>query len=300
MRGQLELVRNLTGSRLNHSVQHDSAAIRECAGTFPEPSPNSEASRRFRLTKHSNAQARSHRTTMIFQRLQRRYHKKNKSTMGRKSSSLRLPDPADAASDGVYFSARKPVHDDDWSDSTDDTHSESEGSLSSHTSSWKSSGSKDHHKGSPLIVSSPESNRSIDDEVLELGRKMARSRHLPGTWYFASNHIMVNQERKDKVIAPLVRLAELDSLARYHAEEMAEADRLFHSDPDALNYAFPRESRRLGENVAKGGSVAEIHDAMMKTKSQKNNILDRRYTNMGMATARGKDGQLFLCQIFRG
>lgn len=210
---------------------------------------------------------------------------------GRKRASSLLA--ADTSTEGVFVSACDLNN--SWSNSNDSHSTDSTG-----PSSWKSSGSKDHHKGSPLIVSSPDSERMIQDESEELGLKMARSKKLPGTWYFSSNHVMVNDERILRTVAPLVRLTELDDIARQHAEAMASKDRLFHMDPHDLQVAFSKHSRRLGENVARGRSIREIHEAMMSTRSDKNNILDRRFANMGMATARGNSGQLYLCQIFRG
>ena len=102
-------------------------------------------------------------------------------------------------------------------------------------------------------------------------------------------------------MAPLVRLRELDEIAREHAEEMASKNSLFHTSPDELQSKFQRASRRLGENVNKGKSIRGIHKAMMATRADRNNMLDRRFTHMGMATARGsEDGELYLCQVFRG
>lgn len=172
---------------------------------------------------------------------------------------------------------------------------------SSPPTSWRSSGSLDFTKNVPLVASDPEnpSKEQVDDAVA-LGRIMARSRQLPTTWYFASNHIMVNQERTRRTIAPLVRMRELDAIAREHAERMASKDSLFHSTPIDLAAKFNRPSRRLGENVGKGATIREIHQSMMKIRSDKNNILDRRYTHMGMATAQSSDGTIYLCQVFRG
>jgi uncharacterized protein YkwD len=111
---------------------------------------------------------------------------------------------------------------------------------------------------------------------------------------------MVNQERSKRIRAPLVRLRELDEIARDHAERMASKNSLFHSTPDELKSKFNRSSRRLGENVKRGDRIRNIHEGMMKDVSDKNNILDGRYTHMGMATARGSDDNLYLCQVFRG
>jgi uncharacterized protein YkwD len=131
---------------------------------------------------------------------------------------------------------------------------------------------------------------------------MTRSRQLPGTWYYSSNHILVNQERKKRTIAPLIRMRELDELARAHAEKMAVDGKMIHISPSVVTAALKDKTcRRLGSNVAKGLTIREIHENMMQFKqSHKNNIIDRRFLNFGMGTALGTDGDLYLCQIFRG
>jgi uncharacterized protein YkwD len=157
-----------------------------------------------------------------------------------------------------------------------------------------------------LLVSNPdESGESelVADEAEKLGQVMQRCRNLPGTWYYSSNHVMVNQERTKRVIAPLTRLAELDTIAREHAAAMAAQGKLFHSDPAEIHAKFNqhhRFSRRMGENVACGANIREIHTQMMKIPTDKHNILHRRYTHFGMGTANGQDGKLYLCQVFRG
>ncbi len=167
-------------------------------------------------------------------------------------------------------------------------------------SNWRPSDSHDHNRNVPLIVSDPANPRSFNDAAEELGRIVARSRHLPSTSYFASNHIMVNKARSAKLIAPLYRLTELDEIARQHADKMAAEEDVFHSSPSTIQEQFHRPCRRLGENVAKGADIHSIHAKMLQNTANRNNMLDRRFTHMGMATSRGSDGSLYLCQVFGG
>lgn len=166
--------------------------------------------------------------------------------------------------------------------------------------SWKSSADIDPTEKIPVLVLAPESEEKIENEAVQLGKIMERSRHLPGTSHFASNHIMVNKERSRRVTAPLVRLHELDELARKQAQRMAEKSELFHSFPGEIQMNFNRPSRRFGENIARGQTIHEIHKEMMRNRADRNNILDRRFTNMGMGSVRGSDKNLYICQIFRG
>jgi hypothetical protein len=222
-----------------------------------------------------------------------------KKAKGRKYQSL--VEETVKSEGGVFLNVYTvPTDDASSSNTASDTVTSSTSSKPS-TTSWKSAEGDSFLPRSPLVVNDPEKgDEPIKDEVEALGLIMARSRHLPGTWYYSSNHVMVNQERTKRAIAPLVRMRELDEISREHVDAMARENRAFHSNPNFLRISFHRPARRLGENVAKGSSIRAIHEAMMETRSDYNNIADRRYTHMGMATAKASDGELFICQIFRG
>ncbi|EEC50627.1 predicted protein [Phaeodactylum tricornutum CCAP 1055/1] len=215
---------------------------------------------------------------------------------GRKQKSLQYEDPS-----GVFVSTRTLPHTPPASMHTIQSASSAETSDSTSGGSWNSTGTRGYHRHSPLIVKDPEASTEVADEAEALGLVMARSRRLPTTWYYSSNHVMVNMERTKRTVAPLTRMRELDEIARVHAETMVAESRLYHMDPSDLSDALNRPAtRRLGCNVNKGISIDDIHLGMMATLSNRNNIIDRRYTHMGMATARDDRGVLYLCQIFRG
>ena len=183
---------------------------------------------------------------------------------------------------------------------------------------WNSSGSLLHHKGAPLFLQRTKSQsrvifqRDSDDEndddglvnngldnAAALGQIMMRSRKLPQSSNgFASNHIMINAERTKRNIPALHRLRDLDELAREHARRMANENQLFHSNLSDLRENFGKPSHRLGENVARGVDLNDIHEGMMKSVPDKNNIFDRRFLGMGIGTAKAADGTLYLCQLF--
>lgn len=187
--------------------------------------------------------------------------------------------------------------------STVDTRSND--STSTGGSSWNSSGAADHHKGAPLITRksirhlSPSGIELGDEELL--GRIMLKSRQLPKNYgYLCSNHVMINNERAKRIIAPLQRVPYIDELAREQAILMAADSKLFHTDPADLQDKLGRHSgRRVGENVTSGPNLQVIHKKlMMQSVADKNNILDRRFTLMGIGTAKAADGTVYLCQIF--
>jgi uncharacterized protein YkwD len=220
----------------------------------------------------------------------------------------------DGHTEGVFFkvpskanllSDASSVADETCDASLSSASSSASSNLASPPPSWKSTERQSFLLNQPLIVVDVEKEEieTNFDPAAALGHVMLRSRKLPGADYYSSNHILVNEERVKRVIAPLHRLRELDELARAHAEVMARGGRLFHSNPTDLSTKFSRPFRQMGENVAAGGTIREIHKYMMRNadgNTDKYNILHRRYTHMGMATAKGADGQLYLCQIFRG
>jgi hypothetical protein len=155
-------------------------------------------------------------------------------------------------SEGSVFLNVYTVPTDDASSSNTASDTVTSSTSSKPSTSWKSAEGDSFLPRSPLVVNDPEKgDEPIKDEVEALGLIMARSRHLPGTWYYSSNHVMVNQERTKRAIAPLVRMRELDEIAREHVDAMARENRAFHSNPNFLRISFHRPASRLGENVAK-------------------------------------------------
>lgn len=218
-----------------------------------------------------------------------------------KSQDLLLPDNNTDTPGGVFFSTGNLMALNLCKTASSRTLNTAAESLpSSPSCSWRSSADEAHNRNVPLIVCDPDHPVEIEDEQEALGKILSRCRRLPHAGYYCNNHVLVNQERVQRLSAPLYRLTELDEIAREHARRMAESNTLFHCTPDELRTKFSRPSRRMGENVRRGDCIANIHKAMMKDRADRSNIMDRRYTHMGMATARGSDGNLYLCQIFRG
>lgn len=133
----------------------------------------------------------------------------------------------------------------------------------------------------------------------------------PPTWLklpmyadICGNHAMVNAERQwaSKNLHPLQRSRELDDLARAHAQEMASVSTTYHADPNQLcsKVSRKRPNNRMGSNVAKGKELRDLHDEMKKKASNYANMMDNRYQAFGIGTARDANGDLYLCQIFRG
>lgn len=195
------------------------------------------------------------------------------------------------------------------------------------TIDWSPSNDPDFHKDAPLLARRPVDVQylvGMDDQAA-LGHVMFQARKLPQSpGPFASNHVMINGERTKRMIQPLTRSPTLDELAREHARTMASQQCLKHTqDPLELqerllevvatttasgiesnsnnnNGLTVEDCERIGENVCRGKSLKDMHRLMMQSVAEKNNILDRRFASMGVGTAKGDDGLLYLCQIFCG
>ena len=155
---------------------------------------------------------------------------------------------------GVFFRQAKAERDDttvgSCSEDTDSHNNDSDQpqSLSSSQAvvSWKSTTRKSFCKNQPLIAADPDSSKDftafdsacVDDKpVVMLHQAMARE--LPeSSWYYSSNHVMVNCERRQWTVAPLTRLATLDAMARQHAQAMADSNKLYHADPQQMIETF--------------------------------------------------------------
>ena len=81
----------------------------------------------------------------------------------------------------------------------------------------------------------------------------------------------------------------------------ADDESLVHS-VDALNVLQRQlNSTEVGENVQRGPNIRQMHESAMKRGStSRGNILRGAYSEFGMATALGKDGKLYMVQLFRG
>ena len=95
---------------------------------------------------------------------------------------------------------------------------------------------------------------------------------------------LLNGERAAAGLPPFTMRADVTEIAARWTTAMAEASHLAHNDA-----YFTKETRRrldavlLGENVAYDGSVDAAHEALMASPPHRANILDRRFTVIGVA-----------------
>ena len=147
-----------------------------------------------------------------------------------------------------------------------------------------------------LLQQQRESTPQEQEESSVLLPQSPERRHQ--TWYYSSNHVLVNRERVSHGLPPLHRSVVLDERARQVAVWAAEGKSLrgLVSGQDAHTY--------LSGNVLVGSSIRTIHDQIVERSSthcqrECRNILNPDYTEFGMGTYKDpQSGRLYLCQLF--
>lgn len=108
-----------------------------------------------------------------------------------------------------------------------------------------------------------------------------------------------NQLRASKGIAALANHAVLDAKAQSWAETLAARGTLAHSDlADGLAGV---RWRSLGENLASGSASGDwtrsLHDALVRSPVHHANLVDRRFTHMGVGVAHA-GGKVYVVEVF--
>lgn len=105
---------------------------------------------------------------------------------------------------------------------------------------------------------------------------------------------LTNEERADNGAAALRRSSVLDEAARLKAQHMANNEYFAHYSPDGVSpwYWFTQVSynyAHAGENLAIHFSDSdEVVEAWMDSPSHRANIVDQKFTEIGVGTARGQ------------
>mmetsp|Transcript_26239 Transcript_26239/g.52295 ORF Transcript_26239/g.52295 Transcript_26239/m.52295 type:complete len:160 (-) Transcript_26239:164-643(-) len=109
---------------------------------------------------------------------------------------------------------------------------------------------------------------------------------------------LTNTERLYHNIPPLHESHDLSCRAMEHALWMAKHCSLRPSSE--LVMCLSQYSRRIGQNVSFGLSASDVHSELMELAGDASRILDSGFSSVGTGCARGPDGNLYICQFFRG
>jgi hypothetical protein len=106
----------------------------------------------------------------------------------------------------------------------------------------------------------------------------------------------INSSRSAAGLAPLAMSGSLQTYARAHSVDMANANQIYHSTSAQLAAAAGSGWTNLGENVGRGPGVSALHTAFMGSSGHKANILgDYNYVGIGTTTA---DGYIYVTAVF--
>jgi len=110
---------------------------------------------------------------------------------------------------------------------------------------------------------------------------------------------LTNSERHFNGAKRLLEFPDLAHLAQHHAQWMADNMTLQHSSDLAILISRSC-SNRMGQNVEYGRSAEEAHSYLMKGAGSASRMLDSGYSEIGVGTAWGGDGLVYVCQVYRG
>lgn len=112
----------------------------------------------------------------------------------------------------------------------------------------------------------------------------------------------LNEVRRQAGAAELVRDGALDQAARVHIADMAQLQQLMHvsqttGTPIDRVRAAGHDIGEVAENVAQRASASEAQEALEASDAHYANMLNPRFTHVGLAVVRGSNG-VYLTQVF--
>lgn len=116
---------------------------------------------------------------------------------------------------------------------------------------------------------------------------------------------LINNERKELGLKPLILHLELVRLARLKSQDIVNKNYFAHTSPTygsfyqmVYNAGIP--FRQVGENLAKARDVTKAHILLMASEGHKKNILSPTFTHLGIGISNDRYGivvtQLFIAQ----
>lgn len=112
---------------------------------------------------------------------------------------------------------------------------------------------------------------------------------------------LVNVEREARGIPALTMSTRLSDIARVYSALMAETGDVRHdlSTPvEERVLAVAPDTCRFGENIAKNTNLEYALGDLLASEGHRANLLDRRFTLLGVGIVRGENGSLYITQNF--
>lgn len=117
---------------------------------------------------------------------------------------------------------------------------------------------------------------------------------------------LVNVERSKQGISPLTLDAQVSSVATKKSQDMIDNNYFDHNSPTYgspfdMMKKFGISYKTAGENIAMGQKTPkEVVNAWMNSEGHRKNILNSKFTKIGVGVAKNSKGQIYWTQMFIG
>ena len=95
-------------------------------------------------------------------------------------------------------------------------------------------------------------------------------------------------------VAHVAPMDELTTRARTWARTLAARSQLAHSDLNQLGVRWTAAA----ENVGVSSSAEDVYRLLINSPGHRQNMVNPKFTHTGVGTARGKDGRIYVVQLF--
>ncbi len=115
---------------------------------------------------------------------------------------------------------------------------------------------------------------------------------------------MLNSARASEKLLALKERVDLSAIAQAHAEAMRDAETLAHdlgqggAAERIVAAGHSEQFSLIGENVASALSTPRAHRLLWSSPAHRFTLLRPDFDSVGIGTARGEDGRLWVCQLF--
>ncbi|MEX0667895.1 MAG: CAP domain-containing protein [Acidimicrobiia bacterium] len=106
----------------------------------------------------------------------------------------------------------------------------------------------------------------------------------------------INGLRSSVGVAGLAANGELNNYARWWAQQMADSGNFSHSDIGSLLDPWSV----VGENIGYGPTVTSVFDALVNSSGHYNNMVDARFTSVGVGAYIDSAGRIWTAHVFGG
>ena len=109
---------------------------------------------------------------------------------------------------------------------------------------------------------------------------------------------LINRDRVAAGEQPLQNQPWAKSVARAFSETLRAAGRLYHNPDYFATGRKAMNAELLGENVGYDSSIPTNHTGFMNSPHHRDNILEARYTHVGIGVAVSDDGRVYVTEDF--